>query len=250
MSSDVNRELRDQYSEWHQRVLNASPEHADENAPWYDLVLQYLGPLEGKRVLEVSCGRGGFSRLLAARGAVMFGADFSEAALKIAQRRTAGGDVNGMAVRLVQADAHYLPYGNESFDVIISCETIEHLLDPLAALKEMARVCRARGLLYLTTPNYFNAMGLYFIYARLRGRRGTPGGDQPVDRVFVFPQIRRMLKRAGWKITRSDGAVHQFPILPGHNPLAAPLLESNRILRRVLSPLAFHYFLTGRKIKA
>lgn len=250
MSSNVRRDLRNQYSKWHQHVFEASPEHADEKAPWYDLVQQYLGPVEGKRVLEVSCGRGGFSRLLAARGAVMFGADFSEAALKIAQSRIAAGDVNGKAVCLTQADAHNLPYADESFDVIVSCETIEHLLDPLVALKEMARVCRAGGLLYLTTPNYFNAMGLYFIYARLRGRRATPGGDQPFDRVFLFPQVRHMLTRAGWKVIRSDGTVHQFPVMPGHDPVALRSLESNRILRRVLSPFAFHYFLMCRRKKA
>jgi ubiquinone/menaquinone biosynthesis C-methylase UbiE len=247
MSSTVKRDLRDQYSEWHQRVFDASQEHADEKAPWYDLVQQYLIPVEGKRVLEVSCGRGGFSCLLAARGAIMFGADFSEAALRIAHSRTAAGNRNGNGVRLVQADAHNLPYADESFDIIISCETIEHLLDPLAALQEMARVCRVNGLIYLTTPNYFNAMGLYYIYARLRGRRATPGADQPFDRVFLFPQIRQMFKSAGWRTIHSDGTVHQFPIMPGHDPVGVPLLESNRIIRRVLSPFAFHYFLMGRK---
>jgi hypothetical protein len=116
-------------------------------------------------------------------------------------------------------------------------------------LKEMARVCRTDGLLYLTTPNYFNAMGLYFIYARLRGRRATPGADQPFDRAFLFPQVRHMLGRAGWKVFRTDGTVHQFPIMPGHDPIAVRALESNRILRRILSPFAFHYFLMGRKKK-
>src|ERR1700674_3953578 len=150
MSGRVKGDLRNEYSEWHQRIYDASPEHADEESPWYELVQQYLVPVEGKRVLEVSCGRGGFSRLLAARGAVMFGADFSEAALRIAQSKSVAGGAIGKAVRLAEADAHNLPYADESFDVIISCETIEHLLDPLAAVKEMARVCRADGLLYLT----------------------------------------------------------------------------------------------------
>jgi SAM-dependent methyltransferase len=249
MVSGVKGELKDQYSEWHQRVYDAAPEHADEDSPWYDLVQQYLVPVEGKRVLEVSCGRGGFSSLLAARGAVMFGADFSEAALRIAQSRSMAGCANGKAVRLAQADAHNLPYADESFDIIISCETIEHLLNPLSALKEMARVCRTDGLLYLTTPNYFNAMGLYFLYARLRGRRATPGADQPFDRAFLFPQVRHLLGLAGWKVFRTDGTVHQFPIMPGHDPIAVRALESNRILRRILSPFAFHYFLMGRKKK-
>jgi len=235
------------YDAWHQRIFESAPDHPDEESPWYRLVLEHLVPVNGKRVLEVACGRGGFARLLASNGARVFGADFSAAALRIAQQKSAqdGNATHGIA--LAQADAQTLPYADESFDVVISCETIEHLLDPLAALKEMARVTRAAGVLYLTTPNYFNAMGLYQIYGLVRRRNLSPGGDQPFDRVFLFPQIRRLLRRAGWSITRSDGTVHQFPIWPRHNPVIVPALESVRGIRKLLAPLAFHYFLMGRK---
>jgi 2-polyprenyl-3-methyl-5-hydroxy-6-metoxy-1,4-benzoquinol methylase len=237
--------LARQYNEWHSRVFEAGPEHSDEGSPWYRLLLEYLLPVQGKRVLEVACGRGGFAKLLASRGAVVSGADFSETALRIAwkrHRREQHGYLD-----LTQADAEKLPYADGSFDTIISCETIEHLPDPLSALREMARVCRPGGFLYLTTPNYFNAMGLYYVYARLRGRRATPGSDQPFDRVFLFPQIRRMLRRAGWVIVRSDGTVHQFPIKRGHDPVAVPALESSRTIRCILSPIAFHYFVIAEK---
>jgi hypothetical protein len=59
-----------------------------------------------------------------------------------------------------------------------------------------------------------------------------------------------MLKRAGWAIVRSDGAIHQFPISPGHNPVATFSLELTRSIRRVLSPRAFHYFPMAKKDKA
>ncbi len=237
--------LGKQYDEWHERVFGEGTRHEDEQSPWYRLVLEHLIPVAGKRVLEIACGRGGFARMLALRGALVCGADFSERALQIAQARRNGAD--GIYLNYTQADAEKLPYCDKSFDVVISCETIEHLPHPTEALREMARVCRTDGLLYLTTPNYFNAMGLYYVYARIRGRHGTPGADQPYDRVFLFPQIRRMLRRAGWRIVRADGTVHQFPIRPGHNPIAVPALESSRVLRRILSPLALHYFVEARK---
>jgi ubiquinone/menaquinone biosynthesis C-methylase UbiE len=239
--------LTREYDEWHKRIFDSVEGHADAQSPWYRLVLEYLGPLEGKRVLEVACGRGGFAGLLASRGAVVSGADFSEAALRIAGSRTPQNGGRSAHLDFVQADAEHLPYAGESFDIVISCETIEHLFEPLSALKEMARVCRPGGLLYVTTPNYFNAMGLYYIYASLRGRRATPGADQPFDRAFVFPTVRRMLRRAGWDIAGSDGTVHQFPVWPGHNPVSVPALESVRAIRRLLAPLAFHYFLMARK---
>jgi ubiquinone/menaquinone biosynthesis C-methylase UbiE len=239
--------LATQYDEWHQQVLDSSPEHPDEESPWYKLVLEYLVPVDGKRVLEVACGRGGFAKLLASRGATTFGADFSYRALEIAQTRARSNGSQNAHLHFIEADAQNLPYAGNSFDIVISCETIEHLPDPFAALHEMARVCRPGGLLYLTTPNYLNAMGLYNIYARIRHRRATPGSDQPYDRVFLFPQVRDMLRKAGWEISESDGTVHQFPVWPGHDPVALPALEANRWLRRFLSPLAFHYFVLARR---
>jgi ubiquinone/menaquinone biosynthesis C-methylase UbiE len=242
--------LATEYDRWHKDVFESGPEHADESAPWYRLVLEYLGNLEGKGLLEIACGRGGFSCLLAARGARVAGVDFSGAALKLALHKTAGNGHGPAPVNFIQADAQRLPFASEAFDVVISCETIEHLPDPEASLAEMARVCRSNGLLYLTTPNYVNANGLYYLYARARGKKATPGGDQPFDRVFLFPQIRKMVRRAGWEIIQTDGTVHQFPVWPGHNPVAMPRLESNRTVRRILSPFALHFFVMARKIKA
>jgi len=241
--------LTTEYDRWHQGAFESDPEHADGAAPWYRLVLEYLGEIKDKRVLEIACGRGGFCRLLAERGAVISGADFSGGALRVASHHAAQNGSPATHLNFTQADAQRLPFATGSFDVVISCETIEHLPDPQAALAEMARVCRRGGLLYLTAPNYANAMGLYYLYARGRKQKATPGGDQPFDRVFLFPQIRKMVRRAGWRIVRKDGTVHQFPVWPGHNPVAVSALESNRTIRRLFSAAALHYFLMARKVQ-
>lgn len=234
--------LATEYDHWHSAVIESDPGHAGEAAPWYRLVLEYLPDLKGKRVLEVACGRGGFARLLASRGAIVCGADFSGAALDFARRNVS----DSSHVSFAQADAQKLPFASEAFDVVISCETIEHLPDPVQALRQMGRVCRGGGLLYLTTPNYANANGLYYLYARGRNKKATPGGDQPIDRVFLFPQVRKMIRRAGWDIVRTDGTVHQFPVWPGHSPIAIPAFESNRAMRHILSSIALHYFVMAR----
>lgn len=239
--------LATQYDQWHRRVFDSCPEHADESSPWYTLVLEYLAPVENKRVLEIACGRGGFVEKLASKGAIVFGSDFSASALRIAQRKASAPEKNGFRIALTQADAHHLPYATASFDIVISCETIEHLLDPRAALAEMARVCKTSGLLYLTTPNYANLMGLYVLYAGLRHRKAQRDTDQPLDRRYLFFQVRRFLRQAGWRIVRSDGTVHQFPVVPGRSPVRARFFEASRRIRRWLSPLALHYFVIAQK---
>jgi ubiquinone/menaquinone biosynthesis C-methylase UbiE len=147
--------------------------------------------------------------------------------------------------QVVQGDAQQLPFADRSFDIVISCETIEHVPDAQGALNEMYRVTQPGGRLFLTTPNYLNFMGLYEIYALLR--HPDRKDDQPFDRRQWFPQIRRCIRRAGWMISYSDGTVHQFPFIPGRNPVAFPKLEANRTVRRLLSPFAYHYFVMARK---
>jgi len=203
-----------------------------------------MGDVSGQHILEVACGRGGFVRLLANSGAIATGCDFSAAALHATRSKLCN---NGQppAVTLVQGDAQSLPFAANSFDVLVSCETIEHLPNVQAALLEMFRVTRPGGRLFLTTPNYFNFMGLYEIYARFR--HPARQDDQPFDRRQWFPQVHRWIRRAGWTILRTDGTVHQFPLLPGRNPVRWHALESSRALRKLLSPFAYTYFVVAVK---
>lgn len=236
--------LRSYYDTWHQRIFDADPSYDDSLSPWYRLVLEYLGVVSGLRILEVACGRGGFVRLLANAGAHVAGCDFSTAALH-ATRLKLCNNGHPPPVTLVQGDAQSLPFSDNSFDIVVSCETIEHLPDVQAALREMFRVARPGGRLFLTTPNYFNFMGLYELYARFR--HPSRQDDQPFDRRQWFPQVHRWIRRAGWTILRTDGTVHQFPFFPGRNPVRWHALESSRALRKLLSPFAYTYFVAASK---
>lgn len=89
-------------------------------------------------------------------------------------------------------------------------------------------------------------MGLYEIYSKVRHPHRAP--DQPFDRIQVFFQIRSLLRHAGWKIVRSDGTVHQFPFIPGRNPVRIHALERNPHVRKFLSPFAFTYCLVAERL--
>jgi ubiquinone/menaquinone biosynthesis C-methylase UbiE len=236
--------LRSEYDDWHQRNFESDPAHEDADTPWYQLIWEQVGVVTGLNVLEIACGRGGFSIELARAGARVTGCDFSFFAARTANTKL-GSTTERPAVSFVQGDAQNLPFAGDSFHHVISCETIEHVPDAPRALREMLRACRPGSKLFLTTPNYANFMGLYELYSLVRhpGRKD----DQPFDRRQWFPQIRKFVNGAGWRILHTDGTVHQFPLLPDHNPVRRKSLESNRKVRKLLSPLAFTYFMMAQK---
>jgi demethylmenaquinone methyltransferase/2-methoxy-6-polyprenyl-1,4-benzoquinol methylase len=102
---------------------------------------------QGSHVLDLGCGTGVSSSLLAKRNYRVVGVDISE---KFLDRR-----LEGDCVKLVSADAESLPFPDHSFDAVTSYEFIEHVGNVPAVLEEMARVAspssavgaRLRGLL-------------------------------------------------------------------------------------------------------
>jgi len=236
--------LRAEYDVWHERIFEGDPKHEDASSPWYELVREQIGSVTGLDILEVACGRGGFSNELARAGARVIGCDFSFVAVRVADAKLRAAHER-VAASFIQGDAQDLPFAENSFDIVISCETIEHVPDAPRALREMLRVSRPGGKLFLTTPNYANFMGLYELYSRVRHPRRKD--DQPFDRRQWFPQIRGFVRRAGWSILRTDGTVHQFPLVPGRNPMRWKGVECNRVVRKLLSPVAFTYFVMAQK---
>ena len=103
----------------------------------------------GKRVLDVACGEGYGSALLARGAARVTGIDVSGAA--IAHARHAYGEVANL--EFVQAGCDRLPLGPASVDVAVSFETLEHIAEQEAFLDELARVLAPGGVLVLSCPN-------------------------------------------------------------------------------------------------
>lgn len=204
--------LQTEYDVWHQRVFESDPEHEDASSPWYQLVREKIGLVSGLRVLEVACGRDGFVRELASAAARVTECDFSFLALCVARRKIAEASSDSPAA-LVHGDVQQLPFADDSFDLIASCETIEHVLDVRMAILEMHRVTRPGGKLFRTTPNYANLTGLYELYARARRRKRND--DQPFDRRPCFPQIRNGIRGAGGKFWEPTAPFTNSPSCPG-----------------------------------
>jgi SAM-dependent methyltransferase len=102
-----------------------------------------LGDVVGRTILELGCGSGINSILLARRGARVIAVDISHPLIEVAARRVAVNGV-GNRVRFVTGSAHDLPLATESVDVVVGISVLHHLeLD--AAAEEIGRVLKPGG---------------------------------------------------------------------------------------------------------
>ena len=107
----------------------------------------------GLDVLDVGCGPGTVTVDLARRVAPgrVLGLDVSADPLGEA-RALAGRE--GVAVEFAVGDTYALDLPDASFDVVHAHQVLQHLTDPVAALREMARVCRPGGLIAVRDVDY------------------------------------------------------------------------------------------------
>ena len=231
---------RSAYEAWH---LDHEVDLAVDT-PWHRLLLRHIDlahDFEDRSVMEIACGRGGLARLLAGearRPRRFVAADFSQAAVGKGRAVSAGVRRLTWSVTDLQAVA----FRDGTFDTVVSCESIEHVERPLVALRELCRVMRPGGRLYLTTPNYLGPLGLYRCYARLRRRPYTEGG-QPINHFMLLPRTCAWIRQAGFRVLRVDGVGHYLP-WPGRAPFEWRRLEGVASLRW----LALHSLVVAERL--
>ncbi len=123
-----------------------------------------LDHLRGRDVLDLGCGYGGRTVYYAREGQVheIHGIDISEEVM----RRCAllARDLGAPRARFEMGRAEALPYGDASFDVVLSYDVLEHVEDPATALLEIARVLRPGGAAWLVFPSYLGAFSSHLDY--------------------------------------------------------------------------------------
>jgi SAM-dependent methyltransferase len=119
---------------------------------------------------------------------------------------------HGIATKGVRLEQMLLPFADESFDIVVMCEVLEHLnFNPLPLLKEINRIMTPGGLFYLSLPNFARTKNRLTV---LRGQAPGLGVRDFYDqldpanpaisnghwREYTLPEIRTMLEPLGFRL--------------------------------------------------
>jgi ubiquinone/menaquinone biosynthesis C-methylase UbiE len=121
-------------------------------------VLDALGPVEDRKILEIACGTGRFTAMLAERGADIIGLDISGPMLQQGRERAQAAGVAD-SLEYMRGDAGRLPFPDDHFDAVFAMRFF-HLADtPEDFLAEMRRVSNEQ--IFFDTFNRYSTRSLY-----------------------------------------------------------------------------------------
>ncbi|MGC4960202.1 class I SAM-dependent methyltransferase [Gordonia sp. DT218] len=149
-----------------------------------------LDRCSGADVLEAGSGEGYGAAMLATRARSVTCVDYDSSAVEHTRRRYPGLIVH-------QGNLIDLPLPDESVDIVVNFQVIEHLWDQPAFIAECRRVLRPGGQLFISTPNRITF---------------SPGRDTPLNpfhtRELNAAEMTELLTDAGFEVTTMSGVYH------------------------------------------
>lgn len=166
------------------------------------VVASFLGPVDGRTVLDVGTGTGRAALGLARRGARVTGLDASAEMLRVAKARAADA---GVDAAFEVGDAHHLAYPDRAFHCAVSLRVLMHTPDWRQCLSELCRVSDDRVVFDYPAARSAAALQAW-------GRRLAAAAGRSVEayRVLKSADVRRVLDASGFRIEQ----VHRQFVLP------------------------------------
>lgn len=182
-------------------------------------------PPQGIHVLDIACGEGDLTKFLARSGAKIWGADLCEADIRKGLPR----NLHPNAAYAV-ADIGVLPFASESFDWVVSFDTLDDVPEELRAIGELTRVVKRGGILLLCVPMKAPTDGDLFweqralrrwlpklLYSRARsptsGRGWLESTREDIVQFHDYPLEKVVKKFTGFELVEHDYAVKRFSAL-------------------------------------
>jgi len=171
-------------------------------------IQRYYGGKKG-RLLEVGCGDGDFLVSAEAAGWQVTGIEYSEAACEKARQRLKNG-----TVRSGELPAAKLPA--EQFDLCVLSDVIEHVRSPLDFLKEIHRVLKPGGALFIATPasDSWSARLMRQKWMEFKPEHLTYFDRQNLQTALFNSGFSEIIVQPGWKILNFDYIKLHFQRFP------------------------------------
>ena len=179
-------------------------------------------------VLDIACGLGEWLHVCLNSGASVAGVDLSERAIEYCEKHMPDGEFHAVA-------AEHLPFDDAQFDLLSCLGSLEHFVDPVVALKEMARVAKPHARFLILVPN------ADFLTRKLRLFGGT-NQKEAKEVVRTLPEWEKLFNQAGLNVTTKwkDLHVMSWSWISMNGWLAAPL-RALQALALVFWPLRWQY---------
>jgi ubiquinone biosynthesis O-methyltransferase len=183
------------YARWRTSEIGATTERLERQ-----LILELVGDVSAKRVLDVGCGDGEFAVELAKRGAIVTGIDASTAMIDAAKARAKQHDA-GVVFRVAMAE--HLPFPAEQFDVVTAITILCFVEDAAPVFREIARVLRPGGRLVI------GELGKWSTWAAGRRVRAWLGSRLwRRGRFRTANELRNLAEQAGLVVESVRGAIY------------------------------------------
>jgi SAM-dependent methyltransferase len=185
---------------WGARARDYADFQEPQCRPLYEDALRRAGIGAGSAVLDVGCGPGGFCRLAAEAGATVTGIDAARTLIDIARATVPAG-------RFAVGDLQFLPYDDDSFDLVTGFNSFQYAADPVAALAEARRVAKPGAIVHALVWGRAEHTELATVLSALRPLLPPAPPDAPGPFALSYPgALEALVERSGLTPT-DDGYI-------------------------------------------
>jgi len=167
-----------------QKIISKFRKHFDNE---YLKRIITLKPSPNGKILEVGCGTAQCTHKLSEKGYNSFAMDYSPQARIF---------WNQEAAHFLIADGFHIPFKSDSFELVWNAGVLEHFTDPQPMLKEMIRVCKPDGMVFIIVPYVLNILAPLRIWGE--------------ERTFTKKMLKGLLKdldEVGVKVLYTCGGI-------------------------------------------
>ena len=195
-------------SRWWDRESEFKPLH-DINPLRLAYIVEKVGSLANKRVVDVGCGGGILSDAMAAEGAQVTGIDMGDAPLAVAKlhQRESKRNVDYRKITVEELAAEQ----PASFDVVTCMEMIEHVPDPASVISACAKLVKPNGHVFFSTINRHPQAFLFAIVGAEYVLNMLPKGTHEYEKFIRPSELERWARHAELKVKDMIG-MHYNPL--------------------------------------